>query len=248
VKSDLIVRVKRREGPDSEPYWEEYAVPYVPGHNVISLLMSMRENPVTRDGKHVAPIAWEASCLEEVCGSCTMLVNGRVRQSCTALVDSLERPITLEPMSKFPPVRDLIVDRSRLFGELKKVRAWIELDGTYDLGPGPRVSPDVQEYGYALSRCISCGCCLEVCPQYNDRSVFVGAAAIGQAILQNLRPSGALHKDERIEALMGEGGVSDCGNAQNCVRACPKELPLLEAIADAGRQTTTRWLKDLFWK
>jgi len=37
----------------------------------------------------VAPVAWECNCLEEVCGACTMLINGRVRQSCSALVDRL---------------------------------------------------------------------------------------------------------------------------------------------------------------
>jgi len=72
-----------------------------------------------------------------------MVINGKVRQSCTAMVDQLApsgETITLEPMSKFPLVRDLIVDRSRMFDDLKKVKAWIQLDGTYELGPGPRQS------------------------------------------------------------------------------------------------------------
>ena len=48
--------------------------------------------------------------------------------------------LTLEPMRKFPMVRDLAVDRSRMFESLKQVKAWIELDGTHTLGPGPRQS------------------------------------------------------------------------------------------------------------
>ena len=40
-------------------------------------------------------------------------------------------------MRTFPVVRDLIVDRSRMFEALKRVKAWIPIDGTYDLGPGP---------------------------------------------------------------------------------------------------------------
>src|SRR5437899_44222 len=82
-------------------------------------------NRMTSDGSATTPVVWEASCLEEVCGSCTMLVNGHVRQGCTALVDKLEQPIVLEPMTKFPVVRDLIVDRTRMFEALKRVRAWI---------------------------------------------------------------------------------------------------------------------------
>jgi succinate dehydrogenase / fumarate reductase iron-sulfur subunit len=242
----ITLRVLRQARPDSKPYWEEFKVPYRLGHNVHSLLMEVQLRPVTSDGRQTTPVVWEASCLEEVCGSCTMRVNGEVRQACAALVDSLGRTITLEPMTKFPVVRDLAVDRTRLFESLKRVRAWVPIDGTYDLGPGPRMNEVEQEYAYALSRCMTCGCCLEACPQVNDHSAFIGAAAIGQAVLKNLHPSGALTKDERTAALMGVGGIVDCGNAQGCVEACPKEVPLTRAIADMGRQATAKFFRDIF--
>lgn len=73
------------------------------------------------------------NCLEEVCGACSMVINGKPRQSCTALIDQLEQPIRLKPMKTFPVVRDLQVDRSRMFNALKRVKAWIPIDGTYDL-------------------------------------------------------------------------------------------------------------------
>jgi succinate dehydrogenase / fumarate reductase iron-sulfur subunit len=241
----IRLRVKRQAGVDSAPYWEEFEVPYKPQHNVISVLMEIRRNPVTRDGKATTPVVWEASCLEEVCGACTMVINGHVRQACTALIDHLQQPITLEPMTKFPTVRDLAVDRGRMFEALKRVRAWIPIDGTYDLGPGPRVSAETQEFGYALSRCMTCGCCLEVCPQYNDHSKFIGAAAMAQTVLFNMHPTGAMNNDERLEAAMGEGGIADCGNAQNCVEVCPKEIPLTTAIGELGRQTTVKAIRDL---
>ena len=41
-------------------------------------------------------------------------------------------------MSKFPVLRDLLVDRRRLFRGLEKVQAWIPVDGYYDAGPGPQ--------------------------------------------------------------------------------------------------------------
>jgi succinate dehydrogenase / fumarate reductase iron-sulfur subunit len=55
-----------------------------------------------------------------------------------------------------------------------------------------------------------------------------------------------MHKAERLEALMEPGGMEGCGNAQNCVQVCPKEIPLTDAIADLGREATAQWLKDLF--
>ena len=191
------------------------------------------------------PPAWEAACLEEVCGSCTMLINGRVRQACSALIDELApngEVIVLEPMTKFPVERDLVVDRSRMFENLKRVKAWVHIDGSHDLGPGPRESQASQEERYPLSRCMSCGCCVEACPQFGDASAFVGPAALNQVRYFNLHPTGAMQRIERLEAVMGEGGVADCGKAQNCVEVCPKEIPLVDSIATVARDTTKHML------
>jgi succinate dehydrogenase / fumarate reductase, iron-sulfur subunit len=226
-------------------HWDEFEIPWEPMMNVISSLMSVRKNPKTLDGKTVEPPVWESGCLEEVCGACTMIVNGKVRQACTALVDQISpngETITLEPMTKFPLVRDLIVDRTKMFESLKKVKAWVVLDGTHELGPGPKVSQETQEEAYPLSRCMTCGCCLEACPQVNDGSKFIGPAAISQVRLFNLHPSGKMNAKERLEAVMGEGGVADCGKAQNCVEVCPKEIPLVDSIAQVSRQTTKHML------
>jgi succinate dehydrogenase / fumarate reductase iron-sulfur subunit len=188
------LKILRQDSP-SKPQtkrWEEFEVPWLPQMNVISALMEIQRSPKTTDGKTVAPVVWESSCLEEVCGACTMIVNGRVRQACTAFVDRLGggETITLEPMTKFPLVRDLVVDRSRMFDDLKQVKAWIDLDGSHELGPGPRQSPANQEEAYPLSRCMTCGCCLEACPQVHESSPLVGPAAINQVRLFNLHPSG----------------------------------------------------------
>jgi succinate dehydrogenase / fumarate reductase iron-sulfur subunit len=213
--------------------------------NVIYCLMLIQRKPVTSAGGATSPIAWESHCLEEVCGACTMIINGRVRQACSALVDQLEQPITLEPMSKFPVVRDLMVDRSRMFQDLIKIKGWIPLQGTYDLGPGPRMAPASQEVGYVLSTCMTCGCCLEACPNVNERSSFIGPAAISQARLFNTHPTGAMNADERLEALMEPGGISECGNAQNCVEVCPKAIPLTDSIGYMGRAVTLHALGKL---
>ena len=121
---------------------------------------------------------------------------------------------------------------------------------------------------YPLTECMSCGCCLEACPQYTKieltrhddeseqeyrsreavahRRAFLGAAAISQAVHFNDNPTGKMNAGERIEALIAEGGVQVCGNAQNCVVVCPKEIPLTTSIAKAGRQATLHTLKRAF--
>ena len=242
----IQLRVRRQDTPTSNPYWEEYEIPYRERQNVISVIMEIDKNPITREGKKTSPIVYDRACLEEVCGSCAMRINGVSRMACTALVDSLEQPIRLEPMAKFPVRRDLAVDRSVMFESLKRVHAGVPIDGTYDLGPGPRMAEAERQQAYEYSKCITCGNCLDVCPQVNDRSNFIGAAPIAQARLFNSHPTGAMNAAERLEALMAEGGVDDCGNAQNCVRICPKSIPLTTAIAEMYRATTIHGLKKLF--
>lgn len=244
-------RIQRREKLGAEARWETFEIPYRRNLNVISALMEIRKNPVTKDGRQTTPPVWDMSCLEQVCGICTMVIDGRVRQSCSALVDDLllasgSNTITLQPMSKFPNVRDLKVDRSRMFEHLKQVHAWVELDGSHDLGPGPQISNEVAQERYAYSRCMTCGCCLEACPQYFDDN-YVGPQAIAQARLFNMHPTGKITIDERLEGVMGEDGITNCGNAQNCVQVCPMSIPLTKAIYETNRDITVNalfgWLR-----
>ncbi len=269
--NSIRVRVLRQDKPDRESYWEYFDVPYEPNMNVISILQKIAARAHSEDGRSVSPVAWDCNCLEEVCGSCTMLINGRTRMACSALVDKLlkeSKEIELRPMSKFPVVRDLCVDRSRLFRALERVKAWVPVDDSYDHGPGPRVSPEEQEDAYPLSQCMSCGCCLEACPQYTKidltqrddesddafekrkneayDSGFVGAHAVSQTMLFNSHPIGKMITDERLEAVTSQGGIQMCGNAQNCVSVCPKHIPLTRSIARAGRAATIWAIKKLF--
>lgn len=245
MASIITLRIKRRDDPNSESYWEEFEIPYRPAMNLIGCLMEIQKRPVNSKGEKTTPVVWDAACLEEVCGSCSMVINGRVRQACSTLVDRLPQPLLVEPMSKFPCIRDLRVDRQSMFNNLKKVRAWIPIDGTYNLGPGPRVNPKDQQVAYELSRCMTCGCCLEACPQVNPRSNFIGAAPLSQVRLFNMHPTGQLNADERLDAIMGDGGLEDCGNAQNCVEACPKNIPLTTSIAKLEWEATKRMFKKI---
>jgi len=217
----VIIKIKRQPTPTSKPYWEEFSVPYRPNMNVISALMDIAADPVTQDGK------------------------ATTRMACSALIDNLEQPIRLEPFSKFPVIRDLATDRSVIFENLKAVKAWVPIDGTYDLGAGPRMSAEDQEAAYPLSRCISCTCCMEACPQFNEDTGFVGAATIAQVRLFNTHPTGKALKRERLAALMGDGGIQECGYAQNCVEVCPKDIPLTKSISEVSGQVMKQALGDL---
>jgi succinate dehydrogenase / fumarate reductase iron-sulfur subunit len=271
-KNHFAVRVLRQDRPYLPTYWQTFSLERVPGMNVTSTLQHIAAHPQTASGHEVAPVAYDANCLEEVCGACTMLINGRVRQACSALVDRLleQRPqqIELRPMSKFPVIRDLMVDRRRLFRALEKLKCWIPVDGYYDLGPGPRQSQEEQQRAYPLSKCMSCGCCLEACPQYtkvelNPQSgetneqfsqrqdaafdaAFIGAHSMSQVVLMNSHPTGRMTASQRLDALIARGGIQNCGKAENCEAVCPQGIPLMTSWPRAGRAATVHMIKKFF--
>lgn len=249
MSEKFTLRIYR--GVIDNQYFEEFDLERKPGDNIISCLMEIQKNPINKKGQKVEPVVWEQGCLEEVCGSCSMLINGKPRQACTALIHDIinktgSTTITLAPFSKFPLIRDLIVDRSKLFEDLKKLKAWVKQDGSFISGFGPKVSQRTQEKMYVLSTCMSCACCSEACPQVNASSKFIGPAPISQARLFNTNPTGKNNAHERNHELMKEGGIAECGNAQNCVQVCPKKIPLTESIAAMGGQVAKQSIKDFF--
>jgi len=247
MAENFILKILR--GTSEKQYWDEFEMELKPFLNITSALMEVQKNPTNIKKEKVTPVAWEQGCLEEVCGSCSMLINGRPRQGCAALVKNLiaasgSKTVVIAPLTKFPLIKDLVVDRTSMFDNLKKVRAWIDADDSFDRGFGPKINPKVQEAMYVLSTCMTCGCCTEACPQVNARSKFMGPAPISQVRLFNSHPVGKMMSAERLKPLMEEGGVSDCGNAQNCAAVCPKNIPLTESIALMGRTASKQAIKN----
>ena len=238
------LKARRQDGIEKADTrrWEELDVATRDGMTVLELLEEAR-SAAAKAGTQ--PFAFEGDCHEELCGACTMLINGKVQLACATLVKDASpkgKAITLEPLSKFPLVRDLVTDRSRIEEPLRKVQAWIaidELEGSGEVAPESQAGQGLRA---ELARCIDCAACLEACPQYGDHGEFVGAAAISSARLANLHPAGALQRNDRVATLMAPGGVADCGKSQNCIEVCPAGIPLTESIASMSRQATKRLL------
>ena len=177
-----------------------------------------------------------------------LVINGKARQACCALIDELEQPIRLAPARTFPVIRDLLIDRSVMFESLKRVQAWVEIDGTWEVKDAPIQNPYTATTAYEISHCMTCGCCLEACPNVGPQSDFIGASPTVQAYLFNLHPLGKFDKEKRLNALMGKGGITGCGNSQNCVEVCPKNIKLTTYLAQLNRDVNKQALKNIFNK
>lgn len=226
---NVLFKIRRQEKPGAQPYWELFDLKFTEGLTVVQALEAIQKRPLNADGRAVTPVVWSQACQGAQCTSCFILINGKPRAACQTLVKDLFQPISLEPLSKFPVIRDLVVDCSRVDQDTKRLHAWNELDA-YHNTMGHRNPSESSESNVDASRCTSCGACLEACPQYHVSSAFVGPRLLlsCQQHLQQTRSSD--HKRAMLEALAADGGVFDCCNVQNCQRVCPQKINITETI------------------
>ena len=224
----LEVKVLRQADPHSGSHWETFDVAYEAGMNVTTVMQRIAANPVTADHRDTTPVAYDACCLEEVCGACTMVINDRVRQACSALVDTLLADcagvIEVRPMTKFPVIRDLIVDIGDFMRKLTTVKPWIIREEEKPLSAGeyrqtPQELDDYKQY----SMCINCMLCYSACPVYGLDPHFIGPAVIALAQRYNLdsRDEGAA---ERMAVLSEHDGLWGCTFVGECTKVCPKHV------------------------
>ncbi len=164
-------------------------------------------------GEKVEPIRWDCGCLQKKCGACAMRINGVPRLACDAVLENIAQKgvVKLEPLRKFPPVADLMVDRQPMWDHLAALGVWAEAE----LEASEQVSLEV----YEASRCMQCGCCLEICPNFSLESSFFGAAGfVPAARLLHLLPPEEL---ERMEAAYQIHVHEGCGKSLACAKICP---------------------------
>jgi succinate dehydrogenase / fumarate reductase iron-sulfur subunit len=156
-----------------------------------------------------------------------MVINGRPRLACDAFLKRYpaSRPIVIEPLRKFPVVRDLVVDRSVMRENLKAVRAWMD-------GRAAAVGDVKIERMYAASRCLQCGCCLEVCPNFCPGDSFVGAA--GAIPLSRLIHAAEKGAGKTLKAAYDQQVYRECGKSLACMEICPAKIDIGRTLSSTN--------------
>ncbi len=236
----VTLKVRRQDHPKLPSYWELFKLSAKPESTVTDLLAMIAKRPVNSRGESSTPVVFDRACGVGSCGACSLLINGKLMPACQATVKELGGLITVEPMKKFPLVRDLSVDKSSIEENLRELKAWPSqtFGGAWEKSL-MNATPD------HLSLCTSCGQCLEACPKYNDHSPYRGAAALTQAWRFGQNDHGASQYD-RMTMMMESGGIEDCGSTQNCVKACPVGIPLTKILGQLSWETTKEAAKRFF--
>ena len=215
-----LIEVLRRTSASEEPWWQTFEFQIEDQEaTVATALRALNECADLRDvkGTSAAPIRWESSCLQRKCGACAMVINGSPRLACdTRLAELRGDRVRLQPLSKFPVVADLVVDRDSLMSTLIEAQAWLENDA--------ELADRRWSVAYNASRCLQCGCCLEVCPNFSVGSDYGGMAAM--VPLARLLSQAPKEQREALAKSYRETVYGGCAKSLACRKVCPAELDL----------------------
>ena len=224
----MIVKIKRQRSSDSEAYWQSFRYEG-PEHVTVSAvldalnytddLFDLEGNPTTR-------IRWECSCMQAVCGGCAMVINGVPALACATFADEVKGEVlVLEPLSKFPVVADLIVDRGVIYENLIRAKAYLDSMAKHDVRQ--------HQQQYSVAKCLKCGLCLEVCPNYRPGGDFFGAVLANESYL--IASQSTDKKTQVVKEYQDHFGAG-CSKALSCQSVCPVKIETITSIMKMNRK------------
>jgi succinate dehydrogenase / fumarate reductase iron-sulfur subunit len=229
---DVTLRILRGEKAGPSEY-REFAVPVEEGWTLLDAVhwtQAQKANDLA--------VRW--NCKAGKCGSCSAEVNGKPRLMCMTRMNELplDKPITIEPMRRFPRIKDLVTDVSFNYRMNRTIPAFKpkprEADGTYRM---QQIDVDrIQEF----HKCIECFLCQNVCHVMRDhgREDFAGPRFFVRIASLAMHP---LDTRNRLEQLKDQHGIGYCNITKCCTEVCPEHIhitdnaiiPLKERVAGA---------------
>lgn len=223
----ITLEILRYDGKKS--YWQ--SIPYETDDENMTVAKALTEINATLDN----PIKWECSCMQKKCGACAMVIDGVPRLACDTKLKDFKNKIKIEPLRKFPVVADLIVDRSILFENLKHIGSWLDSE--------VQPSEKAADTAYEASRCLQCGCCLEVCPNFYAGGKFFGMASI-VPVSRLISELPEIKKHEIYKQYL-KHGYNGCGKSLACRKICPAGIDIDSLLVNSN--SIAVW-KSLFFK
>ena len=164
--------------------------------------------------------------MQAICGGCAMVINGVPALACNTFADEIKgQDLVLEPLSKFPVVADLIVNRDSIYENLDQAKVYIDRIAASDKRN--------HEHQYSVAKCLKCGLCLEVCPNYHPGAAFFGAVFANESYLA--ASQSADKPTELVKEYKNHFGTG-CSKALSCQHVCPAGIETITSIMKMNRK------------
>ena len=223
----MKIKILRQKTPQTSPYWETFNYEGTLNISVAGMLdcLNFGDDIINDSGEKTDRIGWECACLQSVCGACAMVINDTPALACETFLKDLKcSELVLRPLRKFPVIHDLIVNRSVIHDSLRDSDIYI---GEYQ----PREQKS-HEHQYTVAKCLKCGLCLEVCPNYTTGKSFYGAVFANDCYLVSAR---TINKTRGILNTYKKHFAAGCSKSLSCMDICPAHIKTLASIAKLNR-------------
>ncbi len=226
--------------PEDFPHMETFEIEEAHGMTLYVALNEIREH-------HDNSLKFDFVCRAGICGSCSMLVNGRPTLACRTLTKKLDEHFTLAPLPLFELIGDLSVYTGKwMRGMNERLESWIhEKENELNVDKlEEKMEPALADEIYELDRCVECGCCVAGCGTAQMKPYFVGAVGLNKIARYQLDPRDKRSDEDYYELIGDEDGVFGCMTLLGCEDVCPKDLPLQSKIAYLRRMMIKTALKN----
>lgn len=224
--------------PYREAFFQSYRVRVIDGLTVLMVLLRIRDEI---DGS----LAFRSSCRSAVCGSCAMVINGKIDLACRTQVASFgSNTIVLEPLPNMEIIKDLVVDMAPFWAMYERVRPWL-IRSSPDPEREIKQSEDERARIDQFVNCILCASCYGACPVLARDPEYMGPAAMAKLerfVLDS--------RDERgnraLDAVNNGKGVWGCDMVLRCIDACPKDVRPTDSIVGLRKALIKKKVQTIF--
>jgi succinate dehydrogenase / fumarate reductase iron-sulfur subunit len=228
---NLKLKVWRQNGPTDKGRFEIYQIEASEHMSFLEMLDVLNEQLVSEKKE---PVSFEHDCREGICGTCSMVINGRPHgplqgtTTCQLHMRHFKNgdTIVIEPFRAraFPVIKDLVVDRSA-FDRIMQAGGYISVNtGNAQDGNAIPIPKEIASRAFDAAACIGCGACVAACP--NGAAMLFTSAKISHL---GLLPQGEPEKEHRTMRMvtqMDKEGFGSCSNIGACEVECPKGIEL----------------------
>jgi succinate dehydrogenase / fumarate reductase iron-sulfur subunit len=228
----LTLKIWRQKNASQKGSFETHQMDHVNEHMSFLEMLDVLNEKLIIEKKE--PVAFEHDCREGICGSCSMVINGKahgpMRGTTTCQVHMRVfndgDTITIEPFraKAFPVIRDLVVDRSA-FDRIIQSGGYVSVNtGQAVEGNSIPIEKDLASKAFDAATCIGCGACVAACP--NASAMLFTSAKVSHLVLL---PQGKVEAQIRAVKMLAQHdkeGFGLCSNTGACEAECPKEISI----------------------
>jgi len=212
----------------TEPYFQSYKTRVIPGLTILMVLLRIRDEI---DGT----LAFRSSCRSAVCGSCAMVINGKIDLACRTQAAAFgTKTIILEPLPNMQIIKDLVVDMTPFWNMYEKVKPYLIRKSSDPDKEIPQTEEDRKKIDQYVN-CILCASCYGACPVLARDPDYIGPAAFAK-LERFMLDSRDERPEDFLEHVNNDKGVWGCDTLLRCIDACPKDVRPTDSIVGLRKQ------------